>query len=70
MPRKTRFRNVGAGKGVKLRLDAKTLRELYCDRGLSQAEIALREGCTPQFISKLMIEYGIETHRGRQKPSG
>lgn len=65
MPRKPRFRNVGAGKGIKARLDPATLRELYHERAMTQAEIAHREGCSPQFISKLMREYGIETGRRR-----
>lgn len=70
MPRKPRFRNVGAGKGVKDRLDPETLSALYHEEGLSQAQIARREGCTPQFISLLMIEYGIQTGRGRRESGG
>jgi DNA-binding transcriptional regulator LsrR (DeoR family) len=59
MPRKTRFRNVGAGKGVKAQLDADTLAELYLGEKLTQAEIARRFGCTPQFISQLARQYGL-----------
>jgi hypothetical protein len=59
MPRKERFRNVGAGKGVKVALDPATLRRLYVEENLSQAEIARRYGCTPQFVSQLMHEYGL-----------
>lgn len=59
MPRKERFRNVGAGKGVKETLDAATLRDLYVQQRLTQREIARRYGCTPQFVSLLVHEYGI-----------
>lgn len=59
-PRKPRFRNVGAGKGVKLRLNAEVLRDLYVGQHLTQAEIARDFGCTPQFVSLLCQEYGIE----------
>lgn len=59
MPRKERFRNVGAGKGVKEQLDALTLRRLYVDERLTQAEIARRYECTPQFVSLLIREYGL-----------
>lgn len=65
MPRKPRFRNTGAGKGIKERLDPATLTALYCDDGLSQADIAGRYGCSPQFVSLLLREYGI-----RRSPSG
>ncbi len=58
--RKARFRNVGAGKGVKQALDAETLRRLYVEGGRSQADIAREFGCTPQFISLLVREYGIQ----------
>jgi hypothetical protein len=61
MPRKQRFRNVGAGKGVKQQLDPETLRHLYLEDGLTQAMIADHYGCTPQFISLLLAEYGIRT---------
>lgn len=57
--RKTRFRNAGAGKGVKARLDPSTLEDLYCRRGLSQAEIARRYECSAQFVSVLLREYGL-----------
>jgi hypothetical protein len=57
--RKTRFRNVGAGKGVKDALDAATLRELYLVQSLTQAEIGRRYGCSPQFVSLLLREHGI-----------
>jgi DNA-binding transcriptional regulator LsrR (DeoR family) len=59
MPRKPRFRNVGAGKGVKAALDAATLRRLYVDERMTQAEIARHSGCSPQFISQLIRECGI-----------
>jgi DNA-binding transcriptional regulator LsrR (DeoR family) len=57
MPRKPRFRNVGAGKGVKDQLDPDTLARLYLDESLPQSEIARRYGCSPQFISQLVHEY-------------
>ncbi|MBV9282450.1 MAG: helix-turn-helix transcriptional regulator [Chloroflexi bacterium] len=59
MTRKRRFQNKGAGKGVKEALDAGTLRELYLERGLTQAQIASRYGCTPQYISLLLAEYDL-----------
>jgi hypothetical protein len=59
MPRKERFRNVGAGKGVKDRLDPATLRHLLMDLGLTQAAIAREYHCSPQFISLLLREYGL-----------
>lgn len=64
MPRKERFRNVGAGKGVKQQLDPATLGRLYLDDGLTQTAIAQRYGCTPQFISLLLAEYGISSPKG------
>jgi hypothetical protein len=64
LPRKPRFRNVGAGKGVKERLDTDTLARLYLDERLPQAEIARRYGCSPQFISQLVHEYGLERDSG------
>ncbi len=60
MPRKPRFENVGAGKGVKRLLDAETLRRLYCDERLTQTQIAQRYDCTPQFVSLLVREYGLK----------
>lgn len=63
MTRKPRFRNVGAGKGVKLALDSATLRQLYVEDRLSQAQIAARYDCSPQFISQLLHEYGIARRR-------
>lgn len=57
--RKQRFRNIGAGKGVKEALDAVTLRRLYVEEALPQAEIARRYGCSRQFISQLLHEYGL-----------
>lgn len=63
--RKPRFRNVGAGKGVKEQLSADVLRALYLEESLTQAQIARRYGCTPQFVSLLLREYGI----GRPRPS-
>jgi DNA-binding transcriptional regulator LsrR (DeoR family) len=59
MPRKPRFRNTGSGKGIKEQLDAATLRRLYLDEKLTQAQIADRYGCTPQFVSLLLREHGI-----------
>lgn len=59
MPRKERFRNVGAGKGVKEALDPETLRRLYIEDQLPQADIARRYGCSPQFISQLLHEYEL-----------
>lgn len=59
MPRKQRFRNVGAGKGVKDALDRETLRRLYVEEDLSQAEIARRYDCSPQFISQLLHQYDL-----------
>jgi DNA-binding transcriptional regulator LsrR (DeoR family) len=59
LPRKERFRNVGAGKGVKGALDRETLRRLYLEEDLSQAEIARRYGCSPQFVSQLLHEYEL-----------
>ncbi len=58
--RKARFRNVGAGKGVKQALDAETLRRLYVEGGRTQVDIAREFGCTPQFVSLLVHEYGLE----------
>ncbi|HEX8918962.1 MAG TPA: hypothetical protein VF898_10700 [Chloroflexota bacterium] len=59
MPRKPRFRNVGAGKGIKDQLDRATLQRLYVEETLSQSAIARRYGCTPQFVSLLVSEYGL-----------
>lgn len=67
MPRKPRFRNVGAGKGVKADLDEPTLRHLYVELGLNQAEIARRYGCTPQFVSILVREYGIRRLKAKDQ---
>jgi hypothetical protein len=67
MPRKPRFRNVGAGKGVKHQLDPDTLARLYLDEKLPQSEIARRYACSPQFISQLVHEYGlVRAHHGRR----
>lgn len=63
MTRKERFRNKGAGRGVKDRLDPITLGALYCEQHLSQAEIARRYECTPQFVSLLLREYRITRPR-------
>ena len=60
MSRKARFENVGAGKGVKRLLDPETLRHLYCDERLTQAQIARQYDCTPQFVSLLVREYGLK----------
>lgn len=59
MARKERFRNAGAGKGVKDQLTPQTLKRLYVDEGLTQSEIARRYRCTPQFVSLLVAEYGL-----------
>src|SRR5438270_1973542 len=59
LTRKARFRNVGAGKGVKDQLDEATLTRLYVDEGLTQTVIAGRYHCTPQFVSLLVSEYGL-----------
>jgi hypothetical protein len=63
LPRKKRFENRGAGKGVKEQLDRSTLSYLYVDEGHSQSDIARRYGCTRQFISLLLQEYGIARPR-------
>lgn len=59
MTRKPRFRNVGAGKGIKEQLDPATLRRLYLEERLTQADIAQHFGCSAQFVSLLLREYGI-----------
>lgn len=59
MVRKQRFRNVGAGKGIKEQLNPDTLRRLYFEQKLCQASIARQYGCTPQFVSLLLHEYGL-----------
>jgi hypothetical protein len=69
MARKERFRNVGAGKGVKEKLDPDTLHRLYLQERLTQAEIGRRFGCTAQFVSLLLREHDIrrpesESHHG------
>jgi hypothetical protein len=69
MPRKPRFRNTGAGKGVKEQLDAATLRHLYIELGLTQTAIAERYACTPQFISLLVREYGLVRSPGARAES-
>jgi hypothetical protein len=61
--RKPRFRNVGAGKGVKELLDPDALARLYVEEQLPQAEIARRYGCSVQFVSQLVHEYGIARPR-------
>lgn len=65
MPRKVRFRNVGAGKGIKEQLEPEILHRLYCEERLRQSEIARQYECSPQFISLLLQEYGIK--RGKRK---
>lgn len=62
MRRKPRFQNTGAGKGIKERLDPRTLERLYYQDRLTQAQIAARYDCTPQFVSLLMHEYGFPPH--------
>jgi hypothetical protein len=59
MPRKERFRNLGANKGIKQQLDPVILRRLYLDDGMSQSAIARGFSCSPQFVSQLLHEYGI-----------
>jgi hypothetical protein len=68
MTRKQRFRNVGAGKGVKEQLDPVTLSRLHIQEKLSQIEIARRFGCSPQFVCQLVAEYGLKTSRRRRDP--
>lgn len=68
MTRKRRFQNVGAGKGIKERLDRETLNRLYIEDGLTQVEIAKRYGCTPQFISLLVSEYGLRLNSPTRPP--
>jgi hypothetical protein len=63
VPRKQRFKNDGAGKGIKHRLDTCVLRRLYVTNGRTQASIAREYGCSPQFISLLLAEYGIDKAR-------
>jgi hypothetical protein len=62
--RKPRNRNVGAGKGVKARLDAETLHALLSE-GRTQRSIAEQFGCTPQFVSLLVHEYGLKERGDR-----
>lgn len=62
--RKTRFRNVGAGKGVKALLDAPALRRLYVEEGLSQRDIASRYDCSRQYVSALLRAHGISRKKG------
>lgn len=59
MPRKERFRNVGAGKGIKQQLDPDRLQRLYVKERQTLKQIANDYGCTPQFVSLLVKEYGI-----------
>lgn len=59
MTRKRRFKNIGAGKGVKERLDPETLEQLYYHDCLTQTEIAAQYDCSPQFVSLLLHEYGL-----------
>jgi hypothetical protein len=68
MARKQRFRNTGAGKGVKERLTPGELHRFYVEERLSQAEIARRYGCTPQFVSLLVKEYGITRDPSSRQP--
>jgi hypothetical protein len=63
MSRKERFRNTGAGKGVKEQLDPLTLRRLYVDEGRTQAAIGRTYHCSAQYISQLLREYGISRER-------
>jgi hypothetical protein len=65
--RKPRFRNVGAGKGVKEQLTEPALRRLYVEQRLTQSAIARRFGCTPQFVSLLVAEYGLQRSPGREE---
>ncbi|HLJ69394.1 MAG TPA: hypothetical protein VKX16_18725 [Chloroflexota bacterium] len=59
MTRKVRFRNVGAGRGIKSELDETTLKRLLIDERLTQGAVARRYGCSPQFVSQLAREYGL-----------
>ncbi len=68
--RKTRFRNVGAGKGVKEALDAETLQILYVEGGRTQVDIAREFGCTPQFVSLLVHEYGLQRRFPAKEDNG
>jgi transcriptional regulator len=63
--RKPRYRNVGAGKGIKSRLDPDVL-QLLLDQGQTQAEIAADHGCTQQFISVLVREYDLKASPSRK----
>jgi len=62
MPRKSRFVNAGARKGIKEQLDPETLADLYLGQRLTQSQIADRYGCSPQFVSLLLQEYGLSRH--------
>jgi hypothetical protein len=68
MPRKPRFRNTGNSRGIKESLDPDTLAHLYREERLTQTQIARTYGCTPQYVSLLLHEYGIERRptRGEQ----
>lgn len=68
MVRKRRFQNLGAGKGIKEQLDRETLDKLYIQDGLTQAEIARRYGCTPQFVSLLLREYELRARSPTPPP--
>ncbi|GAC1396875.1 MAG: hypothetical protein NVSMB52_10530 [Chloroflexota bacterium] len=59
MPRKTRFRNDGNSRGIKVSLDPEILHGLYVEQGLTQASIARKYDCSSQYISLLLAEYGI-----------
>jgi hypothetical protein len=67
--RKPRNRNVGAGKGVKSRLDPDTL-EALLRASRSQRSIAEEYGCTPQFVSLLVHEYGLHERGDRDRGRG
>jgi hypothetical protein len=64
--RKSRYRNVGAGKGVKSQLGPDAL-QLLLDLGLTQAKIASRFACSPQFISLLVREYDLKRSPVRKR---
>jgi len=58
--RKQRFRNVGAGKGIKPRLDRETLRALYVSQRLTQAEIDAQELVEAHPVMKELAEHALQ----------
>lgn len=68
MARKPRFRNRGAGKGVKEALTPERLEQLYVQERLTQKQIADRYNCSAQFVSLLLKDAGItRRHRDRNE---